>query len=220
MKSYKKITNINYMENCCKCDEYKEQLDTQNSRITCLEYDNEDQLNRIINLEKEKSKLDNTIITLNEKITTLNEKIIVLEKENQEFKIKNNNLEFNKLRIKIITAIQDLNNYEKLEVKFTYPLNTCIANIRFNRNMSNHYIDINDSLKLIENKKKYLLLQLLNLSEDNIQNLNDRYQIDTCPNSHVIEEVINYLKNNISLDNSIEDITKHELKNIEWWWSD
>ena len=39
MKSYKKITNYNYMENCCKCEEYKEQLDTQNSRITCLEYE-------------------------------------------------------------------------------------------------------------------------------------------------------------------------------------
>ena len=38
MKSYKKITNINYMENC-KCEEYKEQLDTQNSKIICLEYE-------------------------------------------------------------------------------------------------------------------------------------------------------------------------------------
>ena len=85
--------------------------------------------------------------------------------------------------------------------------------------MSNHYIDIKDSLKLIENKKKYLLLQLLNLSEENIQNLNDRYQIDTYPDIHVIEEVINYLKNNITLDNSNEDLTKHELKNIEWWWN-
>ena len=41
MKSYKKITNYNYMENCCKCEEYKEA--TQSSRITCLEYDNEEQ---------------------------------------------------------------------------------------------------------------------------------------------------------------------------------
>ena len=200
------------MENC-KCDEYKEELATQSSRITCLEYEIED-------LKIEKQEFVKKITVIEKENKEFKEKIIILEKEIQEFKIKNNNLEFNKLRIKIITAIQDLNNYEKLEVKFTYPLNTCIANIRFNRNMSNHYIDINDSLKLIENKKKYLLLQLLNLSEDNIQNLNDRYQIDTCPNSHVIEEVINYLKNNISLDNSIEDITKHELKNIEWWWSD
>jgi hypothetical protein len=86
--------------------------------------------------------------------------------------------------------------------------------------MSNHYIDINDSLKLIENKKKYLLLQLLNLSEENIKNLNERYQIDIYPDSCVIEEVIYYLKNNINLDNSNENLTNHELKNIEWWWTD
>uniref|UniRef100_A0A6C0EEE8 Uncharacterized protein n=1 Tax=viral metagenome TaxID=1070528 RepID=A0A6C0EEE8_9ZZZZ len=79
------------MENCCKCDEYKEEQTIQSSRITCLEYDNEDQLNRIINLEKEQSKLDNTITTLNNTIITLNDKIIVLEKDNKEFKIKNNN---------------------------------------------------------------------------------------------------------------------------------
>jgi hypothetical protein len=65
----------------------------------------------------------------------------------------------------------------------------------------------------MENKKKYLLLQLLNLSEENIQNLNEKYQIDIYPDSCVIEEVINYLKNNINLDNFIGDITKHELKN-------
>ena len=38
MKSYKKITNYNYMENC-KCDEYEEEQATQSSRITCLEYE-------------------------------------------------------------------------------------------------------------------------------------------------------------------------------------
>ena len=94
----------------------------------------------------------------------------------------------------------------------------CIANIRFNRNTCNHYIDINDSLNLIENKKKYLLLQLLNLSEENIQNLNDRYQIDTCTDCNVIEEVINYLKNNSS--HSPGELTNKDLRNIEWWWTD
>ncbi len=151
----------------------------------------------------------------------LKKRIIVLEKDNQELKIKNNNLEFNKLRVKIINAIQDLNNYEKLEIKFTYPLNTCISNIRFNIYMSIHYIDINDSLNLIENKKKYLLLQLLNLSEENIQNLNERYQIDTCTECNVIEEVINYLqsrRNNSS--HSPGNLTNQDLKNIKWWWTD
>ena len=104
------------MENC-KCIEYKEQLDIQNSKITYLEYE-------IENLKKDNQELK--------------KRITFLEKYNQELKIKYNNLEFNKLRIKIITAIQDLNNYEKLEVKFTYPLNTCIANIKFNINMIYH----------------------------------------------------------------------------------
>ena len=30
------------MENCCKCEEYKEEQATQSSRITCLEYEIED----------------------------------------------------------------------------------------------------------------------------------------------------------------------------------
>jgi len=210
MKSYKNITNYNYTENC-KCIEYKDQLDIQSSKITCLEYEIDD-----LKKDNQELKIENQ---------EFKKRITVLEKENKELNIiiiklenKNNNLEFNKLRIKIITAIQDLNNYEKLEVKFTYPLNTCIANIRFNRNMSNHYIDINYSLNLIENKKKYLLLQLLNLSVENIQNLNDRYQIDTCTKCNVIEEVINYLKNNSS--HSPGDLTNQDLKNIEWWWTD
>jgi hypothetical protein len=75
---------------------------------------------------------------------------------------------------------------------------------------------MNDSSNLIENKKKYLLLQLSNLSEENIQSLNERYKIDTYYN--VIKEVINYLKNNINLTS--EDLTNQELKNIEWWWID
>lgn len=64
MKSYKKITNYYYMENCCKCEEYKEQLDTQNSRITCLEYEIED-----LKIEKQELKIDNQ---------ELNKKIIVI----------------------------------------------------------------------------------------------------------------------------------------------
>ena len=105
------------MENCCKCEEYKEEQATQSSRITCLEYDNEDQLNRIIILEKDnqelkkdKQKLNNTINTLENTIITLNNKIIVLEN-------KINNLEFEKIITKFITAIQDLNSKNNLEKK-------------------------------------------------------------------------------------------------------
>ena len=122
------------MENC-KCAEYKEKLDIQSSKITCLEYE-------IENLKKDNQELKIENQELKKRIT-------FLEKDNQEFKIKYNNLEFNNLRIKIITAIQDLNNYEKLEVKFTYPLNTCIANIKFNINCFEKNINLLNNLLLL-----------------------------------------------------------------------
>ena len=70
MKSYKKITNYNYMENC-KCAEYNE---IQSSRITCLEYEIED-----LKIEKQEFK----------------KRITVLEKENY-IKIKDFYIIYNK----------------------------------------------------------------------------------------------------------------------------
>jgi predicted nuclease with TOPRIM domain len=113
------------MENCCKCEEYKEELATQNSRITCLEYDNEEQLNRIINLEKEKTKLDKKIIVLEKDNKELNNKIIVLEN-------KINNSEFEKIITKFITAIPDLNSKNNLEKKII--LKKSLFNLRRQRN--------------------------------------------------------------------------------------
>jgi predicted nuclease with TOPRIM domain len=86
------------MENCCKCDKYKEEQATQSSRITCLEYENEDQLNRIIVLEKDNQELKKDNKELNNTIITLNNRIIVLEN-------KINNSEFEKIITKFITAI-------------------------------------------------------------------------------------------------------------------
>ena len=74
MKSYKKITNYNYMENCCKCEEYKEEQATQSSRITCLEYEIED-----LKIEKQEFV----------------KKITVIEKENY-IKIKDFYIIYNK----------------------------------------------------------------------------------------------------------------------------
>ena len=73
MKTYKKITNYNYMDNC-KCNEYKELINIQDSKITCLEYE----INELTqdNLEL---KIENQ---------ELNKKIIILEKDNLEFKNK------------------------------------------------------------------------------------------------------------------------------------
>jgi septal ring factor EnvC (AmiA/AmiB activator) len=105
------------MENCCKCDEYKEELATQSSRITCLEYEIEDLkiekqefVKKITVIEKDNKELNNKIIVLEKDNNELNNKIIVLEN-------KINNLEFEKIITKFITAIQDLNSKNNLEKK-------------------------------------------------------------------------------------------------------
>ena len=109
-----------------------------------------------------------------------------------------------------------MNSHEKLEIILSQPFNSCFVNIRNNRNYNNHYIDINDSNNLIENKKKYLLLQLLELNEENITILNKRF----CKKNTyycIIEEVIKYLQNNTKMNIEIDD---DDLQNIEFWWDD
>ena len=202
MKSYKKITNINYMENCCKCEEYKEQLATQNSRITCLEYDNEEQLNRIINLEKEKTKLDKKIIVLEKDNKELNNKIIVLEN-------KINNSEFEKIITKFITAIQDLNSKNNLEKKII--LKKSLFNLRRQRNTYNHYFNEEYTDYEIDCRNLYLLNKLKELSNDQITLINNRI----CKQEDLIGEIIKYLDSNI--DNNLQ-INEDELEDIKNWW--
>ena len=202
MKSYKKITNINYMENCCKCEEYKEQLATQNSRITCLEYDNEEQLNRIINLEKEKTKLDKKIIVLEKDNKELNNKIIVLEN-------KINNSEFEKIITKFITAIQDLNSKNNLEKKII--LKKSLFNLRRQRNTYNHYFNEEYTDYEIDCRNLYLLNKLKELSNDQITLINNRI----CKHEDLIGEIIKYLDSNI--DDNLQ-INEDELEDIKNRW--
>ena len=169
-----------------------------NARITCVEYDNEE-------LRKENQELRKE----NQELRKENQE---LRKENQELKKRIAILEFDKIKNKIITALQDLNSHEKLEIKLTQPYNSCFVNIRTSRNYYNHYININDNTNLIENKKKYLLFQLLELKE-HIQILNKRF----CKRNtyyNVIEEVIKYLQNNTKMDIDIDD---DNLQIIEFW---
>ena len=146
----------------------------------------------------------------------LKQEIIGIKQEITELKLEIKELKFDKIKNKIIYALHDLNSYEKLEIKLTQPFNTCFVNIRITINYSNHYIDINDNNNLIENKKKYLLLQLLNLNEDNLKILNKRF----CKRNtyyNVIEEVIKYLQNNTNMNIEIND---DDLQTIEFWWND
>ena len=123
-------------------------------------------------------------------------------------------MEFDKIKFKIITALQDLNSYDKLEIKLEYPTNSYFLNIRYSRNSSNHYIDLNDNVEIVEYKKKILLLYLLNLTEENIQMLNERI----CKKKafyNIIEKVILYLKINTNMDVTVAEEIEDE---VECWW--
>ena len=168
--------------------ELKKDIDVLNARITCVEYDHEE-------LRKENQEFKKRIIFLENKIAIL---------------------EFDKNKNKIITALQDLNSHEKLEIKLTQPYNSCFVNIRTSINYNNYYIDINDNTNLINNKKKYLLFQLLELKEEHIQILNKRF----CKRNtyyNIIEEIIKYLQNNTKMD---IDIDGDNLQIIEFRWDD
>ena len=180
-----------------------------NSKIICLKYDNEKLKQEIVGIKNNNIKIKQEFVEIKQEIKELKQEIIGIKQEIKELK-------FNKIKNKIIYALHDLNSYKKLEINLTQPFNTCFVNIRITINYSNHYIDINDNNDLIENKKKYLLLQLLNLNEDNLKILNKRF----CKRNtyyNVIEEVIIYLQNNTNMNIEIND---DDLQTIEFWWDD
>jgi hypothetical protein len=200
--SYKNKSKNTYIMNnniCEKCIELKKDIDVLNARLTCVEYDNEELKKENKELRKENQELRKENQEFKKRILFLENKIAILE--------------FDKNKNKIITALQDLNSHEKLEIKLTQPYNSCFVNIRTSRNYYNHYIDINDNTNLVENKKKYLLFQLLELKEEHIQILNKRF----CKRNtyyNIIEEVIKYLQNNTKMDIDIDD---DNLQIIEFW---
>ena len=208
MKSYKKITNYNYMENC-KCAEYNEKLEIQSSKITCLEYEIKD-------LKIEKQEFVKKITVIEKENIEFKEKIIVLEKDNKELnnKIivlenKINNAEFEKIITKFITAIQDLNSKNNLEKKII--LKKSLFNLRRQRNTYNHYFNEEYTDYEIDCRNLYLLNKLKELSSEQITLINNRI----CKHEDLISEIIKYLDSN--LDNNIQ-INEDELDSIENWW--
>lgn len=164
-----------------------------NSRISYLEYELEKQKN--INKELEKSWLErnNELIKLYKRIDLL---------------------EFHKLREKIITALHDLILNDNLENNFIHPYSLCFNKLKKYNNNVNRYFDFNDNINIINNKKKILLLKLLDLSQDNIIEINLRFSYHHIYFS-LIEEIIKYLDNNKDNDTLISDDELEEIKN--WW---
>jgi hypothetical protein len=204
------------MENCCKCDEYKEELATQSSRITCLEYEIEDLkiekqefVKKITVIEKENIEFKEKIIVLEKDNKELNNRIIILEKDNQELRNKINNSEFEKIITKIITAIRDINLVNNLEKKII--LKKSLFNLRRQRNTYNHYFNEEYTDYEINCRYLYLLNKLKELSNEQITLINNRI----CKHEDLISEIIKYLDSNV---NKQIQINEDELEDIENWW--
>jgi hypothetical protein len=109
---------------------------------------------------------------------------------------------------KIITALQDLNSCDKLEIKLN-AFNKTLKKLRDNRNTCNHYIYDDDDIDNINKKKTYLLNQLINISEDIKITINKSY------GKNLIETIIDYLKDNTDTNSEVSD---EDLSYIESWW--
>jgi hypothetical protein len=103
---------------------------------------------------------------------------------------------------KIITALQDLNSCDKLEIK----LNAFNKTLKKLRNTCNHYIYDDDDIDNINKKKTYLLI---NISKDIKNTINKIY------GKNLIETIIDYLKDNIDTNSEVSD---EDLSYIESWW--
>ena len=154
------------------------------------------------NIQKDEIKNQNIKI---EKLKIENKEI---KQENKEIKYKINKMENRFYITKIITALQDLNSCDKLEIKLN-TLNKSLKKLRNNRNTCNHYIYDDDDEDNINKKKTYLLNQLINISEDIKSNINKSY------GTNLIETIIEYLKYNTDTNS---EVSEEDLSYIESWW--
>jgi FtsZ-binding cell division protein ZapB len=102
--TYKNKSNNIYMNNICEnCIELKKDIEILNTKIICLEYDIEE-----LKHENQEFKKENQELKKENK--ELKKEIQKLKKENQELKLELKYLKFDKIKYKIITAIQDAEN--------------------------------------------------------------------------------------------------------------
>ena len=130
-------------------------------------------------------------------------RIIVLEKDNLEFKNKINNLEFEKIITKIITAVQYINsknNLKKIILK---------KSLRRQRNANNHYFNEDYTDYEIDCRKLYLLNKLKELSNEQITLINNRI----CKNEDFINKIINYLDSNVDKQIQINEDIDNKILN-------
>ena len=101
----------------------KDEIKNQNIKI---EEDNKNQNIKIEKLEIENNRLQSSLVAFGQE----------LKEENKELKFKMNKMENRFYMTKIITALQDLNSCDKLEIKLN-ALNKSLKKLRNNRNTCN-----------------------------------------------------------------------------------
>ena len=209
-----KIINYiyNYMAICNDILNNNKLVNEYNINIDNLVIDNI-KINEIINeLKTNDNNQKNEIKNQNIKIEKLEVENKELKEEIKELKLENTNLKekINKMEnrfyiTKIITALQDLNSCDKLEIK----LSKSLKKLRNNINICNHYIYDDDDIDNINKKKTYLLNQLINISEEIKTNINNIY------GKNLIETIIEYLKDNTDTNS---EVSEEDLSYIESWW--
>ena len=140
----------------------------------------------------------------------LNNKIISLEGNIDELKNKIAILEFDKIKHKIITAIQDIYLYNNLD-KITIIKNSLFI-LRKLGNNYNHYINEDYNEYEINCKQLYLLYKLNKLSNNEKNIINNIFTKD----EDLINEIIKYL--DININKNIK-MNKDILFDIESWWN-
>ena len=173
----------------------KKDIDVLNNKIICLEYENEEFKLEVHNLKKENQELKKEIKELKDEIVKL--------------KDENNKHNFNKLKYKIITAIQDINSHNNLEKIII--IKKSLFKLRKYRNCYNHYIDEDSDDYEIQCKQLYLLYKLKELNNEEKISINYIFSKD----EDLINEIINYLDNNI--DKNI-NINEDMINYINSWW--
>ena len=149
-------------------------------------------------------------IELNSKIISLECNIDELINDNQELKNRIAILEFDKIKHKIINAIQDIYLYKNLD-KITIIKNS-LFKLRKLGNNYNHYIDEDYNEYEINCKQLYLLYKLNKLSNNEKNIINNIFTKD----EDLINEIIKYL--DININKNIK-MNKDILFDIESWWN-
>ena len=175
------------------------------------------------NIEINNLKLENK--ELKQKISILENRIIILETENKIIKEENKLLKIDNIKInkridfiennikisKIELALENINNFEKLETKL-FKIQKYLKALRYNRNSICQFLYDNDSSEIIMMKKIYLLEKLSNFEHKDI--------FDSEYTNGFIDEIINYLQNNIIEPTNISEDDLYIFEKFKNKWND